>query len=154
MATWNRCAICGRAIPVGELCYGIKNWRGDPDGGDTICRDCLVPENAPALTPPNEWINMEDRTPEFPGFLDHIMVVTCDKNGYVMPMVRERTLVGYEWVERWLYPWNKIYDGPEITHWMPLPKPPKVTEDVAENATTTEHSTWHEWIKERFDAVR
>lgn len=26
--------------------------------------------------------------------------------------------------------------------------------DVAENATTTEHSAWHEWIKERFDAVR
>lgn len=54
MAMWNRCAICGRAIPVGELCYGIKNWRGDPIDGDTICRDCLVPENAPILTPPNE----------------------------------------------------------------------------------------------------
>lgn len=34
-------------------------------------------------------------------------------------------LVGYEWVERWLYPWNKIYDGPEITYWMPLPESPK-----------------------------
>lgn len=56
MAMWNRCAICGRAIPVGELCYGVKNWHGDPDGGDTICRDCLVPENAPTLTPPNEWV--------------------------------------------------------------------------------------------------
>lgn len=88
--------------------------------------DMLVEElESNTLTPPNEWINMEDRPPEFPGFLDHITVVTCDKNGYVMPMVRERTLAGYEWVERWLYPWNKIYDGPEITHWMPLPKPPK-----------------------------
>ena len=54
MAMWNRCAICGKSIPVGELCYGVKNWRGDPIGGDTICRDCLVPENAPILTPPNE----------------------------------------------------------------------------------------------------
>ena len=59
MATWSRCAICGRAIPVGELCYGVKNWRGDPDGGDTICRDCLVPENAPTLTPPNEPLTIE-----------------------------------------------------------------------------------------------
>lgn len=76
------------------------------------------------LTPPNEWISVEERPPEFPNFLDHIMVITCNKNDYVIPMVRERTLVGYEWTERWLYPWNKIYDGPEITHWMSLPKPP------------------------------
>lgn len=59
MAMWNRCAICGRAIPVGELCYGIKNWCGDPVGGDTICRDCLVPENAPTLTPPNDPLTLK-----------------------------------------------------------------------------------------------
>ena len=60
MAMWNRCAICGRAIPVGELCYGVKNWRGDPIGGDTICRDCLVPENGPTLTPPNEALTLDE----------------------------------------------------------------------------------------------
>lgn len=54
MAMWSRCAICGRAIPVGELCYGIKNWHGEPTNGDTICSDCIAPENAPTLTPPNE----------------------------------------------------------------------------------------------------
>ena len=60
MAIWNRCAICGRAIQVGELlCYEVKNWRGDPIGVDTICRDCLVPENAPTLTPPNEPLTLE-----------------------------------------------------------------------------------------------
>lgn len=104
----------------------VEAKRTDPETGSFAewLAEYLV-ELLPAFTPPNEWINMEDRPPEFPGFLDHITVVTCDKNGYVMPMVRERTLAGYEWVERWLYPWNKIYDGPEITHWMPLPKPPK-----------------------------
>lgn len=59
MAIWNRCAICGRAIPVGEPCYGVKDWRGDPIGGDTICRDCLVLENEPTLTPPNEPLTCE-----------------------------------------------------------------------------------------------
>ena len=59
MAMWNRCTICGRAIPIGELCYGVKNWRGDPTGGDTICRDCLVPENAPTLKAPNEPLTEE-----------------------------------------------------------------------------------------------
>nr|DAM27642.1 MAG TPA: Protein of unknown function (DUF2688) [Caudoviricetes sp.] len=58
MAIWNRCAICGRAIPVGEPCYGVKDWRGDPIGGDTICRDCLVLENEPTLTPPNEPLTL------------------------------------------------------------------------------------------------
>lgn len=95
--------------------------------------DMLVEElEMPTLAPPNEWINMEDRPPEFPGFLDRIMVIACNKNDYVIPMVRERTLVGYEWMERWLYPWNKIYDGPEITHWMPLPESPK---EELKNAT-------------------
>lgn len=59
MAMWNRCAICGRAIPVGELCYGIKNWHGEPTNGDTICKDCLVPENALTLTPPSEPLLLE-----------------------------------------------------------------------------------------------
>ena len=79
----------------------------------------------PVIAQQNEWINMEDSPPEFPGFLDHIMVITCDKNNHIIPMVRERTLVGYEWMERWLFPWHEIYVGPEIIYWMPLPKPPK-----------------------------
>lgn len=60
MAMWNRCAICGRAIPVGELCYGVKNWHGEPTNGDTICSDCLVPENALTLTPPNEPLTLDE----------------------------------------------------------------------------------------------
>lgn len=98
-----------------------------PAGEETpTIEACLdVVKNMPTLTQPNDWVSVEERPPEFPGFLDHITVVTCDKNGYVMPMVRERTLAGYEWVERWLYPWNKIYDGPEIIYWTSLPKPPK-----------------------------
>lgn len=59
MAKWSDCAICGRAIPIGELCYGIKNWRGEPSNGDTICSDCLVPENSSTLTPPNEPLTLE-----------------------------------------------------------------------------------------------
>lgn len=64
MAKWSDCAICGRAIPLGELCYGIKNWKGDPEGGETICKDCLVLENSSTLIPPNEWISVSDKLPE------------------------------------------------------------------------------------------
>lgn len=54
MFIWDRCAICDRIIPVGELCYGIKNWKGDPEGGRTICKNCIAPENVDSITPTNE----------------------------------------------------------------------------------------------------
>ena len=55
MVIWSKCDICGRDIPVGELCYGLKK-------GNCICKDCCTGfENctftlapAPTLTPPNE----------------------------------------------------------------------------------------------------
>lgn len=55
MEIWSKCDICGRDIPVGELCYGLKK-------GNCICKNCCTGfENctftlAPmsTLTPPNE----------------------------------------------------------------------------------------------------
>ena len=119
MATWNRCAICGRAIPVGELCYEIKNWRGDPDGGDTICRDCLVPENAPTLTPPNEWVSVEERLPEES---DGMVLFTNGKavtSGYRNHMFR---MSGEEGI--YAPAIRKGGGYMRVTHWMPLPEPP------------------------------
>lgn len=86
MAMWDRCAICGRAIPVGEPCYGVKNWRGDPDGGDTICSDCLVPENAPTLTPSNEPLTLDelremDGEPVWVEEVEHWALIDIEKGG-------------------------------------------------------------------------
>lgn len=61
MEIWSKCDICGRDIPVGELCYGLKK-------GNCICKDCCTGfENctftlapAPILTSPNEWVSVED----------------------------------------------------------------------------------------------
>ena len=55
MEIWSKCDICGRDIPVGELCYGLKK-------GNCICKNCCTGfENCtftlapmPTLTPPNE----------------------------------------------------------------------------------------------------
>ena len=115
MAMWNRCAICGRAIPVGELCYGIKNWCGDPVGGDTICRDCLVPENAPTLTPPNEWVSVEER---LPGVSGNYICAVKDKNGCVWTIPAEWSLE----MKMWIGAFGEIKNI--VTHWMPLPAPP------------------------------
>ena len=112
MAMWNRCAICGRAIPVGELCYGIKNWHGEPTNGDTICKDCLVPENSPTLTPPNEWVSVEERLPEF---LKDVLVRYSNDKIDIDWQGHSRT-----------FQYEDIYG--RVTHWMPLPAPPEGSE--------------------------
>ena len=84
MAMWDRCAICGRAIPVGELCYGIKNWHGEPTNGDTICKDCLVPENSPTLTPPNEPLTLDKKRVIAESCLHYSKSGRCGLNGYAL----------------------------------------------------------------------
>lgn len=121
MAMWNRCAICGKSIPVGELCYGVKNWRGDPIGGDTICRDCLVPENAPILTPPNEWVSVEERLPE----QENTQVLMTD--GECHYISSRNNMVRFLDCEGIFIP-GKAGAGVKVTHWMPLPKSPKEDE--------------------------
>lgn len=130
MAKWSDCAICGRAIPLGELCYGIKNWKGDPEGGETICKDCLVPENAPTLTQPNEWVSVEERLPEYnpgtgaksywvakkdnAGNWQMKIAQYCDY-GYAITMDAETEVTWRDW------DFTKIAN---VTHWMLLPEPP------------------------------
>ena len=45
---------------------------------------------------------------------------------YISRKAYEREVVRGKAVERWKWMWDRIYDKPEaITHWMPLPEPPK-----------------------------
>lgn len=104
MATWSYCAICGRAIPLGELCYGIKNWKGDPEGGETICKDCLVPENSPTLTQPNEGAKDKNVPTNEPLTLEELRLMI------------EPTPVWWDWVQGWvlarkgmIISWNGVY---------------------------------------------
>ena len=104
MATWSYCAICGRAIPLGELCYGIKNWKGDPEGGETICKDCLVPENSPTLTQPNEGAKDKNVPTNEPLTLEELREMD------------EPTPVWWDWLQVWvlamkgmIISWNGVY---------------------------------------------
>ena len=42
---WNYCSVCGRKIPVGEKCYGVKRSSSALVVGESICKDCIEPEN-------------------------------------------------------------------------------------------------------------
>lgn len=85
-------------------------------------------ERQPTLTPPNDWISVEDRLPKLPDD-DYcwVMVLACKKTSKEsMPMFYERTLVRKQRVERWKYYWDRIATEDDIPDfWMPLPQPPK-----------------------------
>ena len=74
----------------------------------------------------DEWIPCSERLPELPdGKWCERAVIVC-AGDRVMPMVYARSIVRGKAVERWKWVWDRIYDGPQaITHWMPLPEPPK-----------------------------
>ena len=75
MEIWSKCDICGRDIPVGELCYGLKK-------GNCICKDCCTGfENctftlapAPTLTPPNEPLTLISMSDEIPPDNERVLV--------------------------------------------------------------------------------
>lgn len=87
MEIWSKCDICGRDIPVGELCYGLKK-------GNCICKNCCTGfENCtftlapmPTLTPPNEPMTLEqlremDGEPVWVEDVKHWALIDIEKGG-------------------------------------------------------------------------
>ena len=68
------------------------------------------------------WISVGDKRPD-PG-LRRISVLATDGRE-VFPIDYVKATVRGKAVDRWEYLRNRIYRGNEITHWMPLPQPPK-----------------------------
>ena len=86
--------------------------------------------NMPTLTPPNEWVSVEERLPEYnpgtgaksywvakkdnAGNWQMKIAQYCDY-GYAMTMDAETEVTWRDW------DFTKIVN---VTHWMPLPTPP------------------------------
>ena len=69
----------------------------------------------------NEWISVKDRLPETNY---RTMVIVCVDGNKSAARWFERTMISGKLVERFKYPWDVI-TCENITHWMPLPQPPK-----------------------------
>lgn len=84
-------------------------------------------DEAPTLTPPNEWVNVEKRLPEddAPAGRKQITVMVATKAGKVTIASRvlepEREYCGKVYPARWL--WSRWLNN-HVTHWMELPAPP------------------------------
>ena len=73
--------------------------------------DMLVEEleRKPTLTPPNEWVSVEERLPKE----KQRVIVRCERVG---------TSVGWILWGNWMADIGP--DAGKVTHWMPLPEPP------------------------------
>ena len=72
-------------------------------------------QHVPTLTPPNEWVSVEERLPEE----KQRVIVRCERVG---------TSVGWILWGNWM---TDIGPGAgKVTHWMPLPEPPDKDNNV------------------------
>lgn len=122
------------ASRFGEI---LEQWKkdcledNDTQGADIISDVILQLDDMPTLTPPNEWVSVEDRLPEYnpgtgaksywvakkdnAGNWQMKIAQYCDY-GYAMTMDAETEVTWRDW------DFTKIAN---VTHWMPLPAPPE-----------------------------
>lgn len=122
MEIWSKCDICGRDIPVGELCYGLKK-------GDCICKDCCTGfENctftlapAPTLTPPNEWVSVEDAMPP-----EHepVMCIVNGKPKANITLEEAYQLGSWNRADGWIIDEYLDWEDADVSWWRKLPEPP------------------------------
>ena len=73
-------------------------------------------KKAPTLTPPNEWVSVEER---LPGVSGNYICAVKDKNGSVWTIPAEWSLE----MKMWIGAFGEIKNI--VTHWMLLPAPPE-----------------------------
>lgn len=78
-----------------------------------------------------KWISVEDRLPDNKEH-DWVLAQVVERNGYMhIPKVMEYRQLKNDWFEE-TYGWLSEHNGAfTVTHWMPLPEPPK-TEKMEE----------------------
>lgn len=82
-------------------------------------------DSMPTLTPPNEWISVEDRLPENSVDGEAVLAVVSGKPHENIKLIGALMIAEYFAGEGWLVNEYPEWEEPTVTHWMPLPQPPK-----------------------------
>ena len=95
----------------------------EPIPADVLISDIRM--MSPTLTPPNEWVSVDERLPDKHG---EYIVCACDEGEPIDERIWGDTVVVcadyYDGAFTW-YEGNTEYDISDIvTHWMSLPEPP------------------------------
>ena len=92
----------------------IDAKRTDPETGSftEYLADCLINNGVTV----QEWISVKDRLPEVGGYV--VCIAKRNPFSRFMPMVARIEKNG------WVNPMTEQYIS-EVTHWMPMPNPPK-----------------------------
>ena len=91
-------------------------------------------QHAPTLTPPNEWVSVEDEIPsdDDDGLEFFCMTNATGKCGGVLPLEWEVATVRGKTVRRWK--WRSRISPWAVTHWMKRPAPPGENNNVPTKA--------------------
>lgn len=109
-------------IDIAELRATIQKWIDahtdvDDTDGVGLLEDVLWEINAqPTLTPPNEWISVEERLPE-----KGQIVLFHQKDGFIYcaEYFAGNSIMSTGWLID-----NDCWEAEEVTRWMPLPEAP------------------------------
>lgn len=97
---------------------GPANQRYTEGFNDCLMRVRSMVHSAPTLTPPNEWVSVDEKLPE-PG--ERVLATDC---GFVGEFyINERG----QW-QRYNVNCHALLMALDILYWMPLPAPPKKEE--------------------------
>ena len=104
--------------------------------GLNIARSAIRnPDAIPTLTPPNEWVSVEDEIPsdDDDGLEFFCMTNATGKGGGVLPLEWEVATIRGKTVRRWK--WRSRISPWAVTHWMKRPAPPGENNNVPTKAT-------------------
>lgn len=92
------------------------------DGGSELAADALAYiQQLEAQVP--KWISVEERMPE-DGVNVLVYAIGCNEPSVIAMSNHIHSMYGYN-IEGWRAPWQYFFHEYKITHWMPLPEPPK-----------------------------
>ena len=86
---------------------------GEPIPADVVIEDI---RSMPTLTPPNEWVRVEERLPN-----DKQIVLFHQKDEFIYcaEYFEGNKILSSAWFID-----NDSWEAEEVTHWMPMPAPP------------------------------